>query len=125
MTIGYILLTEEDRAILRNQPTANLWADTRDYSLILDKEVRKAGLVSVPCCETCGSEEVVADGPCRWDAKAQRWENVDIYDNSSWCDECGFETDLAFRYRALDAEPFKGDDKRREATIATWKGGAS
>jgi hypothetical protein len=62
----------------------------RAQVLLDDREVSAALVESrtTPVCSECGSENVCADAAARWDADAQAWEVVNIFDKGHSCDHC-------------------------------------
>lgn len=41
-----------------------------------------------PTCDDCGSHDMRKDAWAYWDAKHQKWEFGDVYDNTD-CADCG------------------------------------
>ena len=47
-------------------------------------------------CVKCGSDDVRLDAFAMWDKEKQEWVLDSVYD-TSWCNSCGSEHDLAFK----------------------------
>lgn len=52
----------------------------------------------VPCCTSCGSEDVLRDAWAAWDAASGDWTLAAVFD-AAWCNHCDGPTHL--RWKAL------------------------